>query len=304
MKTFLEHVAHDIINKYGYDLSRVAVVFPNKRAALFMNEYLVRIAGRPIWSPAYITISDLFRRHSSRRTGDQIKLICDLHKCFTECTGIDETLDHFYGWGQLLLADFDDLDKNMAEADKVFANLRDIHELDDVSYLSKEQIDIIRRFFSNFSEEHNSELKRRFLSLWSHIYDIYNTFNERLTYEGLAYEGALYREVAENVNIEFMYDTYLFVGFNVLQKWKDVFSNDCKNKDVPTSTGTSTIIICRTDTTFAMKPGITYRNIFSCSPTNSTIPTEIYTIIFHVVKTLLSFPRLPRMSRHAISADG
>jgi len=61
-------------------------------------------------------------------------------------------------------------------------------------------------------------LKRRFLSLWSHIYDIYNTFNERLTYEGLAYEGALYREVAENVNIEFMYDTYLFVGFNVLQK--------------------------------------------------------------------------------------
>ncbi len=51
MKTFLEHVAHDIINKYGYDLSRVAVVFPNKRAALFMNEYLVRIAGRPIWSP-------------------------------------------------------------------------------------------------------------------------------------------------------------------------------------------------------------------------------------------------------------
>ena len=218
MKTFLEHVAHDIINKYGYDLSRVAVVFPNKRAALFMNEYLVRIAGRPIWSPAYITISDLFRRHSSRRTGDQIKLICDLHKCFTECTGIDETLDHFYGWGQLLLADFDDLDKNMAEADKVFANLRDIHELDDVSYLSKEQIDIIRRFFSNFSEEHNSELKRRFLSLWSHIYDIYNTFNELLTSEGLAYEGALYREVAENVNIEFMYDTYLFVGFNVLQK--------------------------------------------------------------------------------------
>lgn len=218
MKTFLEYVARDIINKYGDNLSRVAVVFPNKRAALFMNEHFVRMAGRPMWSPAYITISDLFRRHSIRKTGDQIKLICDLHKCFTECTGIDETLDHFYGWGQLLLADFDDLDKNMAEPDKVFANLRDIHELDDVSYLSKEQIEIIKKFFSNFSEEHNSELKQRFLRLWSHIYDIYRSFNRRLAAQGLAYEGALYREVAENENVEFMYDTYLFVGFNMLQK--------------------------------------------------------------------------------------
>lgn len=218
MKTFLEYVARDIIDKYGDNLSRVAVVFPNKRAALFMNEHLVRMAGRPIWSPAYITISELFRRHSQRKAGDQIKLICDLHKCFTECTGIDETLDHFYGWGQLLLADFDDIDKNMADPDKVFANLRDIHELDDVSYLSEEQIEIIKKFFSNFSEEHNSELKRRFMSLWSHIYDIYRTFNERLAAEGLAYEGALYRGVAEDEGIKFVYDTYLFVGFNVLQK--------------------------------------------------------------------------------------
>lgn len=218
MKTFLEYVARDIIDKYGDNLSRVAVVFPNKRAALFMNEYLVRMAGRPIWSPAYITISELFRRHSAYKAGDQIKLICDLHKCFTECTGIDETLDHFYGWGQLLLADFDDVDKNMAEPDKVFANLRDIHELDDVSYLSKEQIEMIKRFFSNFSEEHNTELKRRFLNLWSNIYDIYRTFNERLAAQGLAYEGALYRKVAEDESVEFLYDTYLFVGFNMLQK--------------------------------------------------------------------------------------
>lgn len=218
MNTFLEYVARDIIAKHGDRLARIAVVFPNKRAALFLNEHLARMAGRPIWSPAYITISELFRRHSDKTTADQIKLVCDLHRCFTECTGIDETLDHFYGWGQLLLADFDDVDKNMARADKVFANLRDIHELDDVSYLSAGQVEMIKHFFSNFSEEHNTELKRRFLSLWSHIYDIYRTFNERLAAQGLAYEGALYREVAENGNIEFEYDKYIFVGFNMLQK--------------------------------------------------------------------------------------
>ena len=218
MKSFLEYVASDLLQKYGTNLSRTAVVFPNKRASLFLNEHLARLAGKPLWSPAYITISDLFRRFSQREVADPIKLVCDLHRCFVECTGIDETLDHFYGWGQLLLADFDDVDKNMAPADRVFANLRDIHELDDVSYLSAEQIETLKRFFSNFHEEHNTELKRRFLQLWSHIGDIYRLYNDRLKEQGLAYEGALYREVAELEDFSFEYDQYIIVGFNMLQE--------------------------------------------------------------------------------------
>lgn len=216
--SFLKYVAQDLIAKFGQDLSRVAVVFPNKRASLFMNEQLACLSDRPIWSPSYITISDLFRRHSHLIVGDSIKLICDLHKSFNACTGSDETLDKFYGWGQLLLSDFDDIDKNMVDADKVFANLRDIHEFDDVSYLSEEQKKILQAFFKNFDEDHDTELKRRFLNLWSHFKDIYHDFNQRLSDQGIAYEGALYRQVAQNEDIEFEYDQYVFVGFNVLQK--------------------------------------------------------------------------------------
>ena len=215
---FLEHVAADLLSKYGTNLSRVAVVFPNKRASLFLNDYLARLAGRPVWSPAYITISDLFRSHSQLKVADPILLVCELYKSFTLCTGIDETLDHFYGWGQLLLSDFDDLDKNMGPADKVFANLRDIHELDDVSYLTDEQREMIRRFFSNFSEDHNSELKERFLRLWCHIGDIYRHFNDQLASRQLAYEGALYRQVVNDPDIQFEYDVYAFVGFNHLHQ--------------------------------------------------------------------------------------
>ena len=218
MKSFLEHVAEDLLSRYGTNLSRVAVVFPNKRASLFLNEHLARLAGKPIWSPSYITISDLFRSHSSLQVADPILLVCELHRVFTACTGIDETLDHFYGWGQLLLSDFDDLDKNMAPADKVLANLRDIHELDDTSYLTPEQREMIKRFFSNFSDEHNSELKERFLRLWSHIGEIYHQFNAQLAEKQLAYEGALYRQVATDESIEFEYDTYVFIGFNLLQQ--------------------------------------------------------------------------------------
>ena len=217
MKTFLKYVARDILEKYGNNLSDIAIVFPNKRAALFLNESLARLTDHPIWSPSYITISDLFRKHSTLKVGDPIKLVCDLHKTFVACTGIDETLDHFYGWGQLLITDFDDIDKNMAEAEKLFANLSDIHELDDISYLTEEQKMLIKKFFSNFNDDHNSELKKRFLQLWSHFLDIYQQFNQRLEEQGLAYEGALYRKVVNDENIKFQHKKYLFVGFNMMQ---------------------------------------------------------------------------------------
>lgn len=226
MKKFLEYVAEDIINKHGTDLSRMAIVFPNKRASLFLNDLLARMANRPIWSPSYITISEFFRRHSSLVVADPIKLICDVHKSFVKCTGIDESIDHFFGWGQLLIADFDDLDKNMADASNVFRNVKNIHELDDLSYLDDDQKDILRKFFSNFTEDDNSELKRRFLRLWSHIEDIYNDFRDRLKRQSIAYEGMLYREVASNPPHDCFYDKYIFVGFNLLQKVEQqVFMN-------------------------------------------------------------------------------
>lgn len=218
MKKFLEFVAEDIINKYGTNLSRTAVVFPNKRASIFLNEQLAFKAKKTIWAPVYITISDFFLQHSTFTIGDPIKLICDIHKSFVECTGIDETLDHFYGWGQLLLSDFDDIDKNMAEATNVFKNIKNIHELDDISYLNEEQKITLHKFFSNFTDDNNSELKKRFLNLWCHFEDIYHNFRRRLQKQMLAYEGMLYRDVAQNKNIEFKYDKYLFVGFNVIQK--------------------------------------------------------------------------------------
>ena len=225
-RTFLEYVAEDMLAKWGTDMSRIVVVFPNKRAALFMNEYMARMAGKPMWSPAYTTISELFGKHSEYVVDDSIKLVCDLHKSFVKCTGIDETLDHFYGWGQLLLTDFDDIDKNMADADKIFCNLKDIHELDDLSYLTDEQRELLKRFFANFSHDQETELKKRFLSLWSHFGDIYHDYNQRLRNQGIGYEGAIYREVATRKDIEFEYDTYIFVGFNLLQKVEqELFAN-------------------------------------------------------------------------------
>jgi len=218
MKTFLEIVADDILKKYGSDLRRVAVVFPNKRAALFLKDALVQRVQRPMWAPAAITISELFRRQSPLAVADPIRLVCELHRVYARVTETSETLDHFYGWGQLIISDFDDLDKNMADAHDVFRNLSNHHNFDDVSYLSDEQVAQLQHFFRNFTADHNSRLKERFMRLWSRFEDIYNEFRHCLRAKGLAYEGMLYRDVAEGELSDLPYDVYLFVGFNMMQQ--------------------------------------------------------------------------------------
>ena len=220
METFLKLVASDLYNRANGNLARTAVVFPNKRAALFFNEYLAKEAGKPIWSPAYITISELFRSMSTLEVADPIKLVCELYKVYRQTTDSEESLDNFYFWGELLISDFDDADKNLARTKDLFSNLKELKSLmGDLSYMDKEQEEAIQQFFHNFSIERRTVLKERFISLWDVLGDIYTRFKENLKQQGIAYEGMLYREVMETFQTDGLpYDTYVFVGFNVLNK--------------------------------------------------------------------------------------
>lgn len=221
---FLKSVAEDLYNKVGKDLSRTAVVFPNKRAGLFFNQWLSGCTDKPVWTPAYMTISELFRGLSTLQVADPIRLVCTLYTIFCQETGNEkETLDNFYFWGEMLLADFDDLDKNRVDADRMFQNLKELRRMmDDHSYLTKEQEDALRMFFHNFSIEKETELKARFLTLWNVLGNIYHRFNQVLEADGMAYEGQLYRKVVEGgagTGLDSLpYDRYVFVGFNVLNR--------------------------------------------------------------------------------------
>lgn len=225
MQPFLQLVAHDLYTKIGNDLSRTVLVFPNKRANLFFNEYLAEESDQPIWSPAAMSISDLLQKLSVQKTGDPIRLVCELYKVFKEETESRETLDDFYFWGELLISDFDDVDKNMVDADKLFSNLQDLKNLmDDYEFLDEEQEEAIRQFFQNFSIERRTELKEKFISLWDKLGIIYHRYRENLAELGIAYEGMLYRNVIEQLDTDRLkYDKYVFVGFNVLNKVEKEF---------------------------------------------------------------------------------
>ena len=225
MQPFLQLVAHDLYTKIGNDLSRTVLVFPNKRANLFFNEYLAEESDQPIWSPAAMSISDLLQKLSVQKAGDPIRLVCELYKVFKEETESRETLDDFYFWGELLISDFDDVDKNMVDADKLFSNLQDLKNLmDDYEFLDEEQEEAIRQFFQNFSIERRTELKEKFISLWDKLGIIYHRYREKLAELGIAYEGMLYRNVIEQLDTDRLkYDKYVFVGFNVLNKVEKEF---------------------------------------------------------------------------------
>ena len=225
MQPFRQLVAHDLYTKIGNDLSRTVLVFPNKRANLFFNEYLAEESDQPIWSPAAMSISDLLQKLSVQKAGDPIRLVCELYKVFKEETGSRETLDDFYFWGELLISDFDDVDKNMVDADKLFSNLQDLKNLmDDYEFLDEEQEEAIRQFFQNFSIERRTELKEKFISLWDKLGIIYHRYRENLAELSIAYEGMLYRNVIEQLDTDRLkYDKYVFVGFNVLNKVEKEF---------------------------------------------------------------------------------
>ena len=220
MESFLKLVAADLYKHTEGNLAHTAVVFPNKRAGLFFNEYLAQESESPIWSPAYVSISELFRSLSPWEVGDPVKLVCELYKIFRRETQSTETLDDFYFWGEMLISDFDDADKNKVDTDKLFSNLQDLRNImDDYTFNDEEQEEAIRQFFQNFSIERRTALKERFISLWDVLGNIYKGFRESLASQNIAYEGMMYRHVIEHLDVDKLpYEKYVFVGFNVLNK--------------------------------------------------------------------------------------
>lgn len=225
MTPFLQLVAQDLRAKLSEDFSRTVIVFPNKRAGLFMNEYLLTLSdGEPLWAPRYLTINELF--HSlipEVQVNDPIDTTLRIVTIYRILSQQDVSVDWFYGWAERILADFDDVDKNLADATQLFRNISELTAFSDTSYLSEDQVAELQHFFNGFEVHADSELRKNYRKLWDILGELYRALNTELAAEGLAYEGALYRRVVENlangqISFSSQIDHYVFVGFNVLDK--------------------------------------------------------------------------------------
>lgn len=234
--SFLQQTAGYLYRTLGNGLSDCCVVFPNKRAGLFFSKALGELIEKPLFSPEYKTISDLMQELSGYRQADTLYMLVLLHRIYCKCTGREERFDLFYPWGEMLLADFDDIDKNLVNAADLFQNLSQLKEIDaQFHYLTPEQTEAVGLFWNRFSDGTEGPVKKDFLQLWSQLYPIYLAFREELRRSGRGYTGMMYRECAENPEKSVAerppFDTYIFVGFNVLNAAEKALFRWLKSRD-------------------------------------------------------------------------
>ncbi len=225
MKGFISELAERLYDRYGDEVSSLRMVFPSRRARLFFSDALALVARRPLWQPRFESLGEIMERVAGMRLSDEIKLVTELYKVYSRYH--DESFDAFYFWGGMLLADFDQIDKYLIDADMLFSNMGDLKALEsDRSYLTSEQIEVIARFWRSFGlESEFSEEKERFMTIWRSMADVYHGFRGRLREQGLAYEGMIHREAAERLSgeeaVEWSDDPhahYVVAGFNALSE--------------------------------------------------------------------------------------
>ena len=228
MKPFLYQIASLFYTTYKAQISRFVFVFPNRRTGLFFQKYLSEVSPKPLFSPTILTINDLFVQLSGKQTADRISMLFKLYKIYLYHSGSTETFDEFLYWGEMLLNDFDDVDKYMADARMLFTNVTDLREIEnDFSFLSPEQIAAIRTFWSSFYPKGDSPNQTEFLAVWKTLYTLYNEFRETLAAENKGYEGMIFREVVEqleqNTCRDLPYEKIVFVGLNALSVAEERF---------------------------------------------------------------------------------
>ena len=161
-RTFLESVAHDLWQSYGEQVQHITMLFPSRRAALFFREALSVEINTPMWSPQTSSIDEVAEQLSGLTTGDRIRMVAELYRIWSKFHE-KETFDSFYFWGEMLIADFDTIDKYMIDADMLLSNLSDLHDLDSFHTLPAEQIRIIEEFWNSIDKDINtSQHKQKF----------------------------------------------------------------------------------------------------------------------------------------------
>ena len=232
MTPFLRQVAEICYKNYASEISDYTFVFQSRRAAKFFQKYLGEAAGVTLFSPNLITVGDFIRQESDLLVADRLFLLLKIYDIYKAILKTDESFDEFAYWGEMLLGDFDDADKYLVNVKELFSNLKDLKEIENhFDYLDEKQKDAILTFWGHWKGEKQGE--KNFISVWEHLYDIYRTLNDELRKENLAYEGMVYREVAERMKkgetLFANYNKIIFVGLNALTECEYEIYSHLKN---------------------------------------------------------------------------
>lgn len=238
MIPFLKQVAD---HYYGCgDMAERCFVFPNRRSMVFFRKYIheavVSAADSPLLMPKMMTVNEFFSGTGRHTVADRVTLLVTLYDCYAGLNPSAESLDDFIFWGDIILGDFNDVDKYLADPRQLFANVADYKNIQDsYEYLTENQRKAIETFAGHFIDKVSKrsdnpkakDVSRIFLQIWNLMYPLYLEFNKTLEQKGLAYEGMVYRRLADAVSsasvADVLYEaygrsSYVFVGLNALNE--------------------------------------------------------------------------------------
>ena len=224
MYTFLHRIASAFYNEYQSDIRHFTFVFPNRRAGLFFQKYLSELIDKPVFSPEIITVNDCFFNASTRRASDRTAELFRLYRIYRQVSKSEETFDAFVFWGEMLLADCNDVFKSRVDVAQLFTNVKELKEIDMMAdYISDDQKAAIEHFWQHFLPKIESKTKKECIAIWKIMWPLYSEFCSELLSENLATEGMIFREVVDRLvsNDEpesFAERTFVFFGFNALNK--------------------------------------------------------------------------------------
>ncbi len=232
-QSFLSKVAKDLCQKKNQEVENLCLIFTNRRAIRFFSEEYAKEQEEFYWLPNCKTISDFVEEHSLYRLAQELSLIYVLYQSYKRIYYSynplaqgeqEETFESFYFWGKTILNDFDDIDKNLANAEKLYITLSEEKEIEALfDFLDPEQKDILSKYFDNFRKLYSTDstLQHNFVSIWNCLLEIYNDYRKSLSALGIAYSGMMYRDLLERIEAKeicFEQEKFAFVGFNVLNK--------------------------------------------------------------------------------------
>ncbi len=218
-RSFIDEIAEKLLIDYSGRLEDLTIIFPNRRAGLFFTKALAGKIKNPIWSPSIISFEDFVYSMMNCSPGDNLSLLIDLYDVFRKVTGFDESFDKFYFWGDMLLKDFNEIDKHLVRAKSLFTTIKNLKEIDvEFAFLSDSEMDALQRFWGN-ALNNKTKQKDSFIRFWSNLYPVYKSYQEVLKKEGKAYSGMIYQTLCNEISSgkqQWGKGKVIFAGFNAL----------------------------------------------------------------------------------------
>lgn len=233
-ETFLKNVAghvKGVSEEKNIPFEQIAVILPTRRSGLFFRKELSDLLDRPVWSPEVLSLGELIHQRGALKVEEEFLLITRLYTSYLQFLDADDFIG-FYDWGEVILKDFDELDRSLVPPEGFFRALYEVREMEEWQPQEEESLEALEHYKQSWQQVPGEQKKQR-IDFWKRLGDIYQHFRNQLQAEGIAYEGLAYRRFAEETShqIAEAFDHWVFAGFNALSPSEHKIFNALQSKN-------------------------------------------------------------------------